>query len=143
MDISSRKFTYCFGILFFLYAAASLTWSFDSEAVYLLIKWFILLEAFVLGHYLCTLKQIFQGLALGITVSSILIIFGMSGGLFINPNTLAETAVLVLVGLCVYKSWWYIPGLLPSFINGSRASFLALGLTFLIWFWNELRYNYR
>lgn len=134
MDISSSKLTYCFGILFFLYAAASLIWRFDYEAVYLLVKWFILIEAFVLGLYLWTLKQIFEGLALGITISSLLVLFGIRGGLFINPNTLSEIAALVLVGLCVYRSWCYIPGLLPSFIHGSRASFLSLVITFLIWF---------
>lgn len=143
MDLFSSKLTYAFGLLFFVYAAASLTWNYDSEAVYLLVKWFILLEAFVLGCYLCTLKQIFQGLALGITVSSLLILFGIKGGLFINSNTLSETATLVLIGLCVYKSWWYIPGLLPSFMNISRASILALGMVFVIWLLNELRYNSR
>lgn len=141
MDISSFKFTFAIGLLFFLYAAASLAWNFNSEAVYLLVKWFILIEVFILGCYLRTLENIFKGLALGIAVSSLLVLFGIKGGLFINPNTLSETAALVLVGLCVYRSWLYILLLLPSFIHGSRASFLALGITFSFWLWNEYRYN--
>ncbi len=140
MDFSCFSFAYGFGLLFFVYAAASLVWYFNSEAVYLLIKWFILLQAFVLGHYLQSLKQLFEGLALGIGVSSVLVLFGIKGGLFINPNTLAETGALVLVGALVYKSYWYIPGLLPSVLNGSRAVLLSLGLTFSWWIWSRSRF---
>lgn len=137
MGFSSFNFTVLFGLLFFIYAAASLTWHFNTEAVYLLIKWFILLQSFVLGYYLKSLKQVFEGLALGITISSILVLFGIEGGLFINPNTLSEIAVIVLIGLCIYKLWWYVPGLLPSVFNGSRAALLALGLTFSWYIWNK------
>ena len=137
MDFFKPYFAYLFSILFFVYAAASLFWYFNSEAVYLLIKWFILLQAFVLGHYLKSLKQLFEGLALGIGVSSILVLFGVKGGLFINPNTLAETGALILVGTLVYKSYWYIPCLLPSVFTGSRAALLGLGLTFSWWIWSK------
>ena len=141
MDFFKPYFAYTIGLLFFVYAAASLVWYFDSEAVYLLVKWFILLQAFVLGHYLKDLKQVFEGLALGIGVSSILVLLGMKGGLFINTNTLSETSAIVLVGLCIYKLWYYIPLLIPCFFMPSRASIVALGLTFIFWIFNE--YNSR
>ena len=137
MDFFKPYFAYLFGVLFFVYAASSLTWYFNSEAVYLLIKWFILLQAFVLGHYLKSLKQLFEGLALGIGVSSALVLFGIKGGLFINPDTLAETGALVLVGTLVYKSYWYISWILPSFIYSSRTAILSLFLTFSWWIWSK------
>ncbi len=137
MDFSSFNFTILFGLSFFIYAAASLTWHFNSEAVYLLIKWFILLQSFALGYYLKLLKQIFEGLTLGIVVSYILVLFGVEGGLFVNPNTLAETGALVLVGTLVFKTYRYTFALLPCVFSASRAALLALGLTFSWYIWNK------
>lgn len=126
---------YCqlFGLVLFIYACVR------TNNFYEFGKLLILFEALIIGSYLNTLKYIFIGLALGITVSSGLIVFGLSGGLFININTLAEIAVIILVGTYIYKLWWFIPGLLPSiFLNGSRGAVLTLTILAAVqfrWLW--------
>lgn len=140
MDITCARLACLFGLLFFFYAAASLIWSYDSEGVYALIKFFILLNAFIVGLCLISLKQLFEGLALGISVSSLFVLIGYPGGLFINYNTLAETTVLVLIGVWIYKLWWFIPGLLPSLFVGRRAVILTLSVIFSIWLWRKSKF---
>ncbi len=126
------------GLLFIIYAGWSISWTYNNQAIYELIKLLILAEAFILGAFLTSLKSIFKGLGLGIIASNFLILFGMKGGLFINVNTLAETAVIVLIGLCVYRLWWYIPFILPSIIlNGSRNAVFTLGVMFSFWCWSK------
>ena len=49
-------------------------------------------------------------------------------------NILAEIAVIILVGICVYRQWFYIPGLIPAIVmNESRGAILA-GLSVLVLF---------
>jgi hypothetical protein len=100
---------------------------------------------FCLGSQLSTLRPLFVGAAIGLAASSALVILQWSwphvvggafplpetygpSGLFVNRNTLAETAALVAVGLAAERIWWPLPLLAPSLLlTGSRAAVLALG----------------
>lgn len=119
------------GLLFVSYAAISLTFTSSYlDGIDSLIKLGIVAEAFVLGTYLTSLRSIFQGLAIGLGYSSILVLCDLDRtGLFVNINILAEIAALCIVGLCVYRDWFYIPLLLPSLLaNNSRGAILALAI---------------
>ncbi len=127
------------GLSFLVWSTLSLFWTSNVyDGLDELIKLIILAQIFVLGSYLKSLREIFIGLAVGLTCSSILVIFGVKAGLFVNVNILAETALIVCVGLFVYKLWWLIPGLLPSIIlNGSRAAILTGAILFCGWIWSK------
>lgn len=130
--------TYLFGLLFLIYAGLSIAWTYSDQAIYNYVHLIIIAEAFVLGFYLNTLKNVFEGLAVGIAVSSLLMLFGFQGGLFININTLAETSVIILIGLAVYGLWGHMIGVVPAIVwNGSRGAIMTVGLLFAIWIWKQ------
>jgi hypothetical protein len=141
--VSYRKVNFTllhlFGLLFICWSTLSLIWTSNIyDGIDALIKFVILGLAFVVGSYLHSLKQLFVGLAIGITVSSILVLFGFSGGLFVNFNILAETALIVAVGLWIYKKYLYLIGILPSIIfSFSRAALLVGSIFFTCWLWKR------
>lgn len=110
------------GICFLGWCTISLYWSVNVyDGINDLFIWIILAEAFVLGTLLTDLKWLFVGLALAIAGSSL-----ANYNLFVNPNILAETALIVAVGLWVYNVKWLILPLLPAIIlNGSRGAILV------------------
>lgn len=128
------------GSLFLVFAAITLNRAYGYQSYYEYFKFIILAEIFVIGYYLNDLKKVFIGAALGIGVSSVLVLAGFKGGLFININTLAELSVIVLVGLCVYKLYFLIPCLIPSLVlNGSRGAILTAVLVFSVWCWKRTK----
>ena len=141
------------GALFLTWTAITLTWTASPLDGYgSLIQLVILASAFIYGGRLVSIKPILAGLALGITVSSLIVlsqsiqaliphpIVAIEGqGLFGNRNMLAEAAVLVLVGCVGYKLWWYIPGLIPAIVISpmSRGALIG-GLAALCpWLWSR------
>ena len=142
------------GISFLTWATASLLWSPNlPESFNGMIQLLIAAEAFVLGARLPTLKPIFMGLAIGLTISSLIIISPLQQlvahqpisihleGLFGNRNMLAEAAVLTAIGCIGYRLWWFIPGLIPAILmpqmaRGAIVGGLAAGL---IWLWSRSR----
>lgn len=112
------------GVLFIFWAIVSLDWTSNwYDGVHELIKLVIIAEAFVLGTYLYSLRDLFIGLGIGLLFSLPMM---FQGGLFVNINVLAETTLIVCVGLVVYRVWWLIPVLLPLIVvNGSRAAILT------------------
>ena len=146
--------THLLGLIFLAWATLSLLWTPNlPDAWNALIQLLIIGEAFVLGARLNTLKPIFMGLALGLTVSSLIIISPLQQlvaeqhvsihleGLLGNRNMLAEAAVLTAIGCIGYRLWWFIPGLLPAIFMPTMARGALLGglMAFGIWLWSRSR----
>jgi O-antigen ligase len=141
------KFTaaHMFGLLFIAYAASSVLWSPQKwEAIDALLKLIVLAEAFVLGSQMDDIRPIVAGAALGLGVSSAIILLGIPvpqtsdypAGLFVNSNALGEIAALVLVGAMVHRIWWAVPLIAPALIiSHCRGAFLALAGATIIWVW--------
>lgn len=133
------------------WCALTLAWSENFyDGVGLLMRLCLLGAVFGLGSRTQNPRSLFIGCALGLWVSSLFVItehFGVRliepfvmqyAGLFINPNLLAETSVLVLIGVIVYRAWWAVPGLLPSLIEpGSRGAVIALAAVASVPLWKR------
>lgn len=138
-----------FGLLFVAYAAASVLWSPQKwEALDALLKLIVLAEAFVLGSQMKDIRPIVAGAALGLGVSSAIILLGIQmpqtsdypAGLFVNSNALGEIAALVLVGAIVHRVWWGVPLILPALVaSHCRGAFLALAGALIVWLWTKSR----
>jgi O-antigen ligase len=141
--------THLLGLVFIAWASITLIWTanlWDGLAALILI--IILTSAFVYGTRLQSLNYIFTGMALGISVSSLILIIPplhnlpsivllYPHGLFGNRNMLAEVAVLTALGCLAYKQYWYIPGLLPAIFWQpiTRGAILAGLAGFGCWLW--------
>jgi len=136
-----------FGLLFVAYAAASVLWSPQKwEAIDALLKLIVLAEAFILGSQIEDIRPIVAGAALGLGVSSAVILLGVQvpqtsdypAGLFVNSNALGEIAALVLAGAIVHRIWFAVPMIAPALIaSHCRGAFLALGAAGIIWVWSR------
>lgn len=141
--LDKQKFTllHFVGSLFVLFAFVSLHWAFNLyDGLNEFLKLLILLQVFILGSRLIDLRPIFIGLAIGLTFG----IFNLPKGMLVNPNILADAALLTITGLIVYKLWWFIPTVIPSFIlSGSRGAIVAALVTLAAFTWNKNRlYGY-
>ncbi len=134
------------GLLSLAWAAFSLQWTpsiFDGiYGLWIISIWAL---AFWLGGLnFVKLQLLWQGLALGLTVSSVVAIFQALGyrpvevsndqlaGLLFNSTVLGASCALVIIACAKYRLWLYIPGLLPAlYLSHSRAAWAVLGLTFL------------
>lgn len=146
-----------FGALFLTWSAISLSWTPNKlDGVAEFIKLTILAQSFVLGTRLQHLLPLLYGMAIGLFVSSIVVLVQLASpdivlhttthsGLFINSGSLAEIAALVLIGL-VYEFrtmatiWRFalFVCLSPSIIlPQSRGAWLALVTAFTIWLWSK------
>lgn len=126
------------GAAFLVYAALSALWTPEPwDAVWRLWQFAILALAFRLGSTNINLLCLWQGLALGLTVSSAVAIAQAIGyeplphatptpGLFFNGIAAGAASVAVLVALATERQWlWLIPmlpGLLLSQSRGAIAS---------------------
>lgn len=147
MRKSKAEFTaaHLYGLLFVAYAAASVLWSPQKwEAADALLKLIVLAEAFVVGSQMEDIRPIVKGAALGLGVSSALILLGVDvphtsdypAGLFVNSNALGEIAAVALVGAFVHRVWWAFPLILPAlYASHCRGAFLALAGAFIVWLW--------
>lgn len=141
MYLGPIRFTlgHLLGGLFVTWCGVSLLWTpVLVDGLDAMSKLIMLALIFCVGAQLKSLKAVFVGAALGMTVNSglsIIQVMGWDGwpevakpgGLFMNKNIAAEAAVLVLVGAWAYRLWWLIPGVIPSVIlTWSRGAILAL-----------------
>ena len=133
------------GLLALIWAAISLLWTSNRfDGVGELLQWLFLVAVFGIGMRSPSLRPVYIGAGLGIWLSSVFVLvelFHQDGvikpfvlqyaGLFINPNMLAEVAVLILIGALVHRLWWLVPGILPSvIIPHSRGAVLAGTIAF-------------
>ncbi len=149
------------GALFVAWASLSLTWTANLwDGIGEIIQLIIIAMAFLYGSRSASLEQIFKGLALGVTISSLILISPIKSlsdysiiaiyphGLFGNRNMLSEIAALITLGCIAYRKWLYLPGLMPAIfyykpeiMSGpwSRGALLALGagLAIYIWQWSR------
>ncbi len=119
------------GAVFIALAAASLLWTpVPIEGLQPLWQFILLGAVFCIGVELENMEPIFVGAAWGLSVSSAVALFQHEPtGLFLNKNFMAEAAVLVAVGLMVYKRWEMLPMLMPAiFLPLSRGALLALAV---------------
>lgn len=147
-------FLHWVGLAFLAWACLSLSWTYDwydgGWGLWILA---IIALSFWLGSALPSLRSIYIGLALGLTVSSIFSIaefFDWQGvatayphchgnpaiewrtcwkvaGLYHNPMLHGELLAITLVALLSERLWLLVPGLLPGFIlAGSRGAIVAL-----------------
>ncbi len=136
------------GLLALAWAAFTLQWSpsiFDGiYGLWLMSIWAL---AFWLGGLNFVRPQLlWQGLAFGLTVSSIVAIFQAFGyhpveiapdttypaGLLYNSTVLGASCALVLIACMKCELWWYIPGLLPAlYLSHSRGAWAIVALTAL------------
>ena len=146
------------GIGFIAWAAISLTWSPNQWDAYgTFIQLLIIAAAFVYGNRVSSLKPIFTGLAIGVTVSAAILLSptlqGLTSGspvstyphgLWGNRNMMGEIAVLSALGCLAYGRYWFIPGLLPAIfyykpeiMSGvpSRGAVGALMAGICVWLW--------
>lgn len=129
------------GLAFLAYAGASLLWTPELHLGLIKLGQFILIAgAFWYGSVAKSLTTLYIGLAIGVSVSSIIAIaqvFGFDGilqtsipgGLFGNSGIMARTAAIVLIPLALEGLWWYVPGpALAVVLGGSRAAWLVLAI---------------
>lgn len=127
------------GLTFVAYAALSLIWAvnyYDSIGG----LWYVLIWAlcFWFGSLQTNLQDVWKGLAIGLSVSSIIAILQALGyqpvvayegnpGLFYNTTVLGALCGLVILALILHKLWFYIPLLLPGlYLAHSRGGFAVL-----------------
>lgn len=147
------------GVLFLAWASLTLTWTANLwDGLGATIQLLIIGLAIVYGSRLTSLEPFVKGAALGITISSLLILIPAlrfdsivslyPHGLFGNRNMLSEFAVLIALGLIAYRKWLFLPGIAPAIfyyktgvIGGSlaRSAILALcvGLCAFVWQWSR------
>lgn len=133
------------------YAALSLLWTpspWDGLFAFMVLSW--LAGVAVIGARLDDLKPVYLGMALGIGVSSLLIILEVLGvdvlqvktqarvGLFFNPNIVTESAVLVMVACLATRQWGASLLCLPAVVlTHARGGLLALGVCALWAAWKR------
>jgi O-antigen ligase len=138
--------------LLLLWCACSLTWTADPYGGTRSL-WHLVLFAglFCAGAAMTTLRPVYIGMALGLGLSSAAAIaqygfgwngvdqYNMPGGLFINPNFMAEVACLVLVALVAERLWLYVPLVLPAaLLPQARGALLGLICALVLWTRNRL-----
>lgn len=135
------------------WGALSLTWSaFPLDGIDALARLIFLTGAFFVGSSLTSLRPVYLGFALALGVSSVIAIaqqfFGLNwffqavvpAGLFINKNTMAEIAVLVLVAVTAERMWWAVPLILPAaLLPLSRGALVALAAGLITFVCNRSR----
>jgi len=126
------------GLLFLGWSALSLLWTQNlGDGFGSLVQLVIIAMSFTYGAR-TSLEETFKGLAIGIALSSIIVISNLRfeslvslehEGLFGNRNMLAEAAVLTALGCLAYKQWFFIPGLLPAIFMPPVSRGAIMGLT--------------
>lgn len=141
-----------FGLLFFFYAIISLWWGASFfDGIETLWKLAILVLAFWLGSSLLNLRSIYKGLAIGLSISSLLSItqwFGYSfgvltppgfPGLYFNAMAHGEILALVIVALITERMWLYIPMLIPGLLlSHSRGAWIAVVIGIFCTFYKKI-----
>lgn len=139
-------------VLLLLWCLASLGWTEDVNGGLLwCLHLALLVGVFFIGAEQGSLKPVWIGAGLALIPSwlmSIAQIYGHGvihlerfGGLFINPNFMAEAAALVVVGLLVERVYWLIPLVLPALVMPmSRGALLAAVVASVAWSRSRVAY---
>ena len=109
--------------------------------------WFVIIWAlsFWLGTVSATLRRLWQGLAIGMTISTAVAVAQVAGyspvlingtaiswhapGLLFNTSLAGVSCAMVLAGLIGHRLWWYTPGpLLGLALSHSRGGALLFAL---------------
>lgn len=132
MFTECRRFTtvHGLGVLILSYAALTLLWTPNGwDGLRVMAELLILAGLFHIGAEQESLRPVYIGAALGLSVSSLLAVMQAAGldlvdradgpagdaaGLFMNRNYLAEPAVLVLIGLIGNRLWRFVPLVIPA-----------------------------
>lgn len=137
------------GLMTLAYAVLSLLWF--PNGLWGLMKLAAMTSVFVYASSLNDIRLVLRGLALGLGVSAIVVVFQAFGvpvvysatikpaGLFINSNALAEASALVLLLLIAARMWVWLPVAIPGLIYSSRAVMLGLIVAMLAWVWDRSR----
>lgn len=141
------------GMLFLAWAIISLAWTpVRYDGLNELMQLMIFAGMFLVGQ--SDLGKLYQGLGLGLCVSSVICIAQALGfhlvtsaaadastGLFVNQNILAEITAAVFVALLCQRSWWLAAGLLPAIIlSQCRSAILALAICAAYAAWRKWRW---
>jgi hypothetical protein len=138
------------GIWFIFFTALSLMWAVNPyDSVWGLAVVLIWAGSFWLGSTLYdsqlrsgSLADLWKGLAIGLTVSSVVSIAQAAGfhplpvadvaghpGLLYSPLVSGSVSALVIVGLVCHRAWRYVPGVLPLFIlSHNRGGWLVVAV---------------
>lgn len=132
------------GLAFLTYACVSVAWApRTDDAINELWHWTVIGLAFVLGARLKDLRGFWKGMAIGVTVSSMIAIaqwfagpthqflpnsnWAKPPGLFYNDAVAGAVAAIVIVGLVSELMWKWVPGCLPLLLlSQSRGAWVAL-----------------
>jgi hypothetical protein len=136
---------------FLIYAVISLAWApVFAQGVYELWTIAILCGAFCLGSCAAEPKRLYIGMAVGLSVSTVLALaqawtgsgilytapgaYSSPAGLFVNPNVFGETAALISVALMAHQVFWPLVWTVPSvLLSESRTGLAALLLVGAAW----------
>jgi hypothetical protein len=136
----SSSFPHELGAIFCIYAGASALWA-HNIGTSVLGLWYIAIWvlSFRLGAMAMSLCRLWQGLAVGLSVSTIVAVFQWLGfqpvpvfgthpsGLLFNSTLFAACCTLVLLGLIGHRLWLYTPPLvLGLLLAQSRGAILVL-----------------
>ena len=122
---------------------------YDAMAMYW--QFCLLACVFCIGYAGINFRQVIIGGAIGLTINSIVVLgdgslwhlpivaSAWSGGLFFNHAYAVEAGALVFAGVLCERMWWFIPGLLPTLWQGSRAPLVALGVVGVLFLWTRSR----
>lgn len=141
------------GLAFIAWCAVTLMWSVSPlDGIGALAELAAIGSIFALGSLSDDLTPLYRGAAVGIGVSSVLVIgqwlhlidipaFYLPAGLFVNANHMGEAAALVLVACLFNRIWWGVLASAPALLlSGSRAAVLAVAISCMAWLWaNHLR----
>lgn len=132
------------GLLALAYAGASFFWSISHyDALWGLWLIFIWALGFRLGSTALDLRELFRGLAYGLTINSGVALIQWLGyspfltdggcpGILYNTTVLGASAALVILGLLHLGYWHLVPGVaLGLVLSGSRGAWLALAVGLL------------
>lgn len=127
------NFGHLVGGFFLAWGIASLSWTTRHfPGVEMMWHWSVLACAFVIGSALPSLRPIWRGLGVGMSLNSVVALAQMLGwnaipvyvypaGLFFNSTLLSEAAALICVALLYAREWPLLAGSLPGlFIGGGR-----------------------
>lgn len=115
-----------------------------SDSVYGLWLVCVMACSFWFGSTLGSLRNLYAGLAFGVSISSAVAIFQDFGysfvpyvserpaGLYVNGVVAGMVAAMVIVALISERMWLWVPALLPGLVlAGSRGAWLALAIGLL------------
>lgn len=139
------------GISLLAYAAVSLTWTTSlPDGLNALWQLSLLAGCAWIGAILPTLSRVYLGVALGMGVTSGIIILEILGwdvlhqltqlrpGLFFNPNIVTETAALSFIACFASRQYWASLLPLPALLlTHSRGGMLALLVAMFVMVWKR------